>query len=504
QEILFAANPSFYYYLMSTIETARIIDRFGDSQQKKNYCEKLLNGTWAGALSFSEERSDYDESEIRTKAVIEKDYYRISGSKSFIIAGDHDLTENIIHLVLAKLEIDGKNQLAVFIVPTNIQLDRKQVSNNVSIETSHQTMGLRNTSFSTIRFGDKGECKGFLLKGSGYTTDSISRSLNGIRLQIALQGVALSGNTYYRTLHYACQEISGKSSSDNTGSLIQGAAIISYPHIADSMMFIKALSEGIRGAVYSIAFFNDCSIHGGEEQKEFFSDLIGIYTRVLKVHATDSALRVIKKGMNLIGRTSYFKELTLEQDYRDIQAGTLFAGVNEVIAQEFLELLFNVQEEQLLKSLLTQFNSIDVHLIKSEPLTEAVAVWQDYIGGMILLTDDLKNTLGTLKGDEKDPRQLMLYADRILRLFGDVIICYHLICQGMEAEKKLEKANINFFNLHQEAYRDSITMKMYNKLIAAEFFALNVLSEHESSIRIIQKGSSSALNADLRADIVIG
>ncbi len=499
QEILFAANPSFYYYLMSTIETARFIDRFGDTKQKKEYGEKLFAGTWAGAFSFSEERSDYDESEINTKAVAEKDHFRISGSKSFVFAGDHNLTNNIIYLVLAKMEIEGKNKLAVFMVPANLQSGEKRVSNNVSIEISHQTMGLCNTSFSTLSFGNDGVCKGYLLKGTSEIRN-ISKSLDSMRLQMALQGVALSGNTYYRALHHVCQEISEDKS--DTKPISQGMAIISYPHIANSMMFIKALSEGIRGAVYSVAFYNDCSIHGGEEQKEFFSDLTEIYTYVLKVHVTNSALRVIKKGMNIFGRISYTKEQMLEQDFRDLQAGTLFAGVNEIIAQEFLELILNMQEGKLLKNLLIQFDSIDIHQIKSDPLTETVAVWQDYIGGMILLTDDLKNAMDALDGEEKDPRQLMLYADSILKLFGDIIICYHLICQGMEAEKKLEKANINFFNLQQEAYRDARTMKMYNKLIAAEFFALNVLSEHESSIRIIQKGTSSALDADLRADIV--
>ncbi len=498
QEILLATYPAFYYFVMLTLEAAKMIEQYGSESQKQVYCPQLYSGNWTGTLSATEPEMDYDWDNIKTKAVAENDYYRISGIKSLIMAGDHDMTGNIAHLVLAKMKTDknGDGEVAWFIVPSKRPEKKELVENDVTIMSNSKAMGLKGIPFCTLEFGSQDNCRGYLLGNAGIGYQNIQNSLNSFRLQVALQGVSISGCSFRQALNHACRVVK-KGKPDQASDLgNRETSLISYPQIADSVMYMKAINEGLRGAVYTVAFFADCSLHGGKEQKEFFSDLTDLYTRILKVHATSSGLEVIKKGIQVLGKNAYTKNYGIEQNFRDLQAGTLLGGINEVIAQELLEHVFKPNQGRRFHNLIKQFESVEVHQAKSESMIEAIAVWQDYIGGLIVLFDDIMNESESIEKNElNDPRLPMLWAGRVLRLFGDVIICYHLICQGLEAEKKLEKEGINFYNLQQEVFREPSLMKWYDRLITVEYFALNVLAEHESSIHIIQRNSSAALEA---------
>ncbi len=493
QEILLVANPSFYFYLMLTLEVANLINRLGTNQSKETYCQRLYTGEWTGTFSFSEPLTDSDWDAVEAVAKEENGEYLISATKTFTVAGSHNLSTQIVHLVLSLVDVPNtkKQQLAWFIVPSQSKTDKTSHSNNVAVEACHDTIGLNGTSFCTMSFGKNGITKGQLLCKAGAGDKDLYRSLNGIRSQLALQGVALSGQVFQKTVEYACHD--SKSKNPNKQKAVP---LITYPHIADHVMYMKAVTEGVRAAVYSIAFFNDCSTHGGKEQQKFFSDLTDIYTGILKVHASQTGLKSISRAIQVFGKLAFTKDNITNRNYRNLQAATLFGGANELVAQELLDRIVHYQDGAMIDTLIKQFSSLEVNLARSEPMKEAIRVWQDYIGGIIVLMDDLKKDAKASKGNEEvDPRLSSLWADRIVKLIGDVIICYHLINQGIEAEKKLEQKEVNFFNLHQDVSRDGETMAWFDRLLAAEYFALNVLSENEGSIRIIQRNASSALEA---------
>jgi hypothetical protein len=498
QEILLSANPSFYLYLMLTLEVASLIDRFGSQPVKDAYCRKLYNGLWTGTFSFTEPLTDSDWEAIEAVAKEADGQYSIHAVKTFTLAGSHDLAENVVHLVLTLMEIpeSGKHQLAWFIVPSRAIVSDRATSNHVVVESCHDTIGLNGIPFCTMSFGKKGTTKGQLLCKTGTRDSDLYKTFNGVRTQMALQGVALSGQVYQRALEFACRSSKADTRQQSGISKLKTVSLISYPHIADHVMYMKSITEGIRAAVYSIAFYNDCSIHGGKEQKDFFSDLADLYTGILKVHATTSGLKLIGRGIQVFGKIAYTKDSITERNYRNLQAATLFGGANEIVAQELVDRLVNYKEGSMIDSLIRQFSSMDVNMARSEPMKEAIRVWQDYIGGIIVLVDDLKKGAEASVGSEEvDPRLTNLWAGRIVKLIGDVIVCYHLISQGLEAEKKLELLGINFYNLQQDVSREPDAMSWYDRLLSAEYFALNVLSENEGNIRIIQRNASSALEA---------
>lgn len=491
QEAFFAANPSFYYYLMFTVELAKLIERFGDELQKNLFCQNLFGGIWSGAYALAESQYENDWKNIQTQATCENDIYHISGTKTAVVCGNHDLTKNNIHLVLARLkERDGKlGEIALFIVPAFCPLPDKLKDNNVRLEKVHQISGINGAPFCTVSYGKNGDCRGYLLKGVGLGLNCLKTALEGIRLQIALQGAALSGAAYAISLDYANKKSETIKEQDLSDSEDQALNMIDYLHVADSLMYQKAFSEGIRNAVYMAAFFLDCSFHGGQKQKEYFSDLAQLYILILKVYATDMGLISIKHAISILGESGYYSDSLLGQFYRDLEAGTILGSVNHMLAGELQTNLLLKHDGRLFQNLIKQFKNVEIHLARTEILREAIGIWNDYIGGIIVLFDDLQQAKS-----KSDSRQWLLFAEKILKLFGDVIICYHLICQGLEAEKLLEENQVNFFNLKQEIIGKPALRIWYNKLITAEYFALHVLSQQESCIHLIQRNPSSVLD----------
>ncbi len=502
KEALIASNPSFYIYVMLNLEAAGLIEKFGTKNQNKQYCQKLYNLEWSGALSYTEAQADCEWDAIETYAKPAGNSYSITGQKSLVAAGMHGLTQNIVHLVLAKLEISGeKDALAWFIVPQNLDENGKPISNNITVESCQKPVGLEGVPFCTLNFGNAGTTKGELLCKTGDGAEDLYQYLNGVRFETSLQSVALSNLVLQQVIKFACSEKRTISPLEGASNKRPSISLASYPHIADHLMFIKSVSEGLRAAVYSISFFDDCSAHGGKEQIEFFSDLKDFYTGILKVYATVNGLRSVRKAIQVFGRDSITQGFVTDRSYRNLQAGTLFGGANEIVAQEVLDRLVNYKNGLLVESLVKQFASVDVYHAKSEAMSEAIGIWQDYIGGIIVLADDLKKDVGESNlQEEVDPRLSNLWASRIVQLFGDTIVAYHLISIGLEAEKKLEALGMNFYNLQQEASRNPEMADWYNRLIAAEYFALNVLSENEGSIRIIQRNAPSALDAIFFSD----
>ena len=487
-----AANPAFYYYLMQTIEVAKLIDQYGRSGQKEPFCQKLFDCEWSGCFGLEEGRPDFDRNSIQTIATSRDDYYLISGTKPSVIAPHHDLTDNYIHLVLARIPgVKQQNdRTGLFIVPFFRPQENKLIENNIHITHIHKPSGIKGAPSCSVSYGHDGPCHGYLIEGIDQNMSAILNSLDSFRLQVALQGAATSNSI----CSYAIDIVKNSAPNNKKGSAESSSAIQS-PQIADALIRLKSISEGIRGAVYMTAFFNDCLLQGAEQQKDFFSDLIHLYSRLMKVYATDSGLEVINQGLRIIGDIRSADISFVDQSYRDLRAGSVIGSLNDVISEEFLNDVLLVDDGRTVSHLIKQFESVEVHLARTESLRETITVWQDYIGGIIVLLDDLKKLSET-----GNRNQLLLFARKVLRYFGDVILCYHLIDQGLAAEKILEEAGLNFYNLKDEVVHKPEYRKWYNKLIQAEYFALNILALQEATLHILQRNPSSALDIVLELD----
>ncbi|MBU2647107.1 hypothetical protein KKI24_20530 [bacterium] len=470
QEALFAANPSVYFFILSTIQAGNLIQQWGDDNLRSNFSEKLFACEWSGALGIFEPGDTHHLETPRTTAVQKGDYYAVTGLKDRVIAGDHDLSTNIVHLVMARIQDGDKRQTktGLLVVPKLRAEGSQWVDNGLRLESMCSTMGLKGVPCCRISYGAETECRGYLLDGmEPGTLNPFSDWFS----QLALQGVAQTNATFF--------ELAATSRGSET-SLLKSSNDFSI-RSTPALIHLKAISEGLRGAVYMTVFFMDCVNHGAASQREYFSDLFDLYTSVFTIYSPGSSLAVISKAMLQGGGIPFDPESTIEQRFRDLLTGTMVGPDENRAAEIFLEQTLPQANGRLFSQLLKQFETVETHLVMSEALNETTTIWRDFIGGLIVLFDDIMS--GQKEGK---PGISRLYARHILKLFGDVIICYHLIIQGMAAERILVEAGVNFYNLKQDVIKKPALVHWYNKLQTAEFFAVHILAMNESIIRLIQ------------------
>ncbi len=480
REKFFAANPSIYYPLASTIQVGKLIQQYGDPELTSSFSQKLFNCEWAGALGLYEYGDTHHLELPRTTAGQKKGYHTISGMKERVIAGDHDLTENFVYLITTQLQKakNGQDKIGLMAVPRFRVEDGQMIDNGVRVESIYPTSGLKGVSCCKISFGSETECRGYLLDKLSAEPDEVFSALEDWYAQFTLHGVAQLGN--------ACVDLKAHSRLSQPDDAISNGYLEST--ITPALIHLKSLNEGLQGAIYMSAFYLDCIQHGAEGQREYFSDLLTLYTSIFKTYAPVSSIDVMAKGLRQGGGIAFSTESVIEQSFRDLHTGMLIGPDENRVAEDFLDQILPSKDGRLFSQLLKQFETIDAHLVMSELLIETIAVWRDYIGGLIVLFGDI------VEGQKQaDTRISTLYAKQILKLFGDVIVCYHLIIQAMEAERALAEEGVNFYNLRQEVARDPAFEKWYNKILTAEFFVVHILALQESTIRLIQKKPQATL-----------
>ena len=480
QEIFFAANPAIYYTLASTIQVGKLIQQYGDEKLTSIFSEKLFSCEWSGALGLYEYGDTHHLEHPRTAAVQKKGYYSITGLKERVIAGDHDLNENLIYLITTGLETGkkGENKIGLMAVPRFRLEDGQMVDNGVRVESAYATTGLKGVPCCKISFGSDKECRGFLLENLSTDPEAVFSVLEDWYAQFTLHSVAQTRNACFDLKAYSCQSQPNDSTPSRDLEL----------SLTPVLIHLKSVYEGLQGAIHMSAFYLDCIQHGAEGQREYFSDLLTLYRSIFKSYGSVSSIEALAKGLRQGGGIAFDPESIIEQSFRDLHTGMLIGPDENRVAELFLDQILPSKKGRLFSQLLKQFETIDAHLVMSESLIETIAIWRDYIGGLIVLFGDI------MEGQKQaDNRISGLYAKQILKLFGDVIVCYHLIIQAIEAERILAEEGANFYNLRQEVARDPAFEKWYNKILTAEFFVVHILSLQESTIRLIQKRPQATL-----------
>jgi len=481
REIFLAANPSMYYLSAATTLVGQLIKQHGGKQQVDALWGKLLDFESCGALALFEPGDTHHLEFPETVAVHRAEgHYEISGLKERVMGADHELTENIIYLLTARIRTEngGEKKMGLLAVPRFLEDGKKQIDNGVRLEGIHSTTGLKAASCSRVSFGDGAECRGYLLEGLGTDSVAIFKALNDWYTQLALQSVVQTEMAMSDLSHYGKKTESGSTRSADTFSV----------RINPTLTHLRSLNEGLRATFYTAAFYQDCALHGADSQKEYFSDLLNLYSTILTAYAPTQALDLVSKGLHRNSGLAYAAGSAIERGVRDLQTGVLLGVEENRAAEMFVDEILPGSGGRLLGQMLKQFETVDSHQVMSEALTESIAIWRDYIGGLIVLFGDIINGK-----NESETRISSMFAGLVLKLFGDVIVCYHLIVQGMEAERILAEEDANFYNLKQEVTNKPELKVWYNKLLLVEYFAVYVLSMQESTIRLIQRNPQAVL-----------
>ena len=334
-EMLSSSSLSFKLYSELSIGAYNCLKTHGTEEIKNKYLPKIVEGKWSGTMCLTEPQCGTDLGLIKTKAVKNGNGYKISGQKIFITSGDHDLTENIIHLVLARTPDapKGTRGISLFLVPKyEINEDGSVGSRNgvntVSIESK---MGIKGSATCVLSFD---EAKGYMIGPENKGLNSMFTMMNLERIIVGIQGLGISETAYQTALSYAKERKQGKSNENKNGDT---DLIIQHADIRRSLMNMKSIIEGERALSFWMAQQIDVSLnHNDQNAKKKAGEMVSLMTPVIKSFFTDMAMDITNEAIQIFGGYGYTKDQGIEQLFRDNRITPIYEGTNSVQAIDFV------------------------------------------------------------------------------------------------------------------------------------------------------------------------
>ncbi|MDH5753433.1 MAG: acyl-CoA dehydrogenase [Deltaproteobacteria bacterium] len=496
-EGFFGANPGLYLTPMLTTGSAGLIVRFGSDEQKAAYCEKMITGVWAGTMCLSEPNAGTAVGDITTSAekAPDGDHYLIRGTKTWISGGDHDFTENIIHLVLARVKgaPAGPKGISLFIVP-KFRLDANGDPgefNGVTTVSLEHKLGIKSSPTAMLEFGGDTESHGFLLEGENLGMSQMFTLMNEARYVVAYQGLGAAAGAYRNALAYANERIQGIPIESGKDPSAQRTPILSHPDVRNMLMTMKALVEGTRGLIHALGYYTDMLHHGPESTRQHYRDLVDILTPVAKNAGADQGFEAIRLGIQVLGGVGYTEEFPLAQHLRDTKIASIYEGTSGIQALDLVTRKLNLRGGELYMSLLKEISDLDEAAARSQGLSAAIVEWKSSLELLKATVAALGETMKT-----QGAREAVFNASDVTVMFGDVMCAYYLLKMALVAQDALEKLT-GGQDAALKALESEETAFYYNKIKTAEHYVFQILPRIKGIEFKVRSGNYAALEAVL-------
>ncbi len=473
-EMLASANHAWMMYASLSGGAIITIDAHGSEEQKNRFLPKLVSGEWSGTMCLTEAHCGSDLGLLRTRAEPSPDgSYRISGSKIFISAGEHDLTDNIIHLVLARLPDapEGVGGISLFIVPKNCVDSNGDVShrNGVNCGSIEHKMGIHGNATCVINFDG---AEGFLLGEPQKGMATMFTFINESRLGVAIQGQAHMQASFQKALDYAKERVQMRAPvrafPDQSAD-----PIISHPDIRRMLLTQKAFAEGGRLLNYYCAQLADIS-HCESADKERAETLLALLTPIAKGFLTEMSLEVTQNGVQILGGHGFISEWGLEQDYRDTRITAIYEGTNTIQGLDLLGRKILGSGGAILKPFIAEIDEFcDANI------GGACGMWVKAVADSKALWLDVTRELG--ERAMTDPNSIGAAAYDYLMLSGYCTLAYFWA-----------KAAVAANGLAEGNFRDS-------KLATARFYFERLLPRTQSLVTTIFSSSNNLMDLSVEA-----
>ncbi len=339
-EYMVGGNYTLVNYANFGHGTGKMIDLFATEEQRKLFVKKLYTGEWTGGMLLTESDAGSDVGALTTEAVKNDDgTYSITGTKIFITNGEHDLSENIISPVLARLPgaPAGTKGISIFIVPKYwVNPDGSLGDRNDIVCTGvEEKMGIHGSACCTMAMGSKGQCRGFLLGEENQGMKIMFHMMNEARLNVGFQGYAHGSVSYQYALNYARERIQGKDLTGGKNS--PSVPIIRHPDVRRMLMWMKAHVEGMRSFIYyTESLFAKSELACSDEECSFHKALIELYTPLVKAYCAQRGFDITVQAMQVYGGAGYCKEYPVEQQMRDCKIASIYEGTDGIQAMDLL------------------------------------------------------------------------------------------------------------------------------------------------------------------------
>ncbi len=465
QEMWQGANMSFGLCPLLNQGAIEAIEAHGSDQQKETYLEKMISGEWTGTMNLTEPQAGSDLSAIRSKAEPNDDGgYKIFGQKIYITYGEHDMAENIIHLVLARLPEapEGVRGISLFIVPKILEDGAR---NDVICTGIEHKLGIHASPTCTMQFGDDGGATGYLVGEAHHGLKYMFTMMNNARLSVGLQGVAIAEASYQHALKYAKDRVQGTALSDKS----QAVPIIEHADVKRMLLSMRAQIEAMRALTYEAALQLDLA-GAGDLAAQAKVDLL---TPIVKACGTDMSLDVTSTGIQIHGGMGFVEETGAAQFYRDARILPIYEGTNGIQAADlvFRKILRDEGKTvtAYLGELMVQINELSDETVK-QPLQEA-------------LKSLMAATTWVLQNGPKD-------LDVIAASSVPYCKCFGFVAGGVMMARSLVAAKMQI-----EAGGDKKFLQQ--KINTAEFYMTHILPQAQSFSKTVLHGAQSVLAAEL-------
>jgi hypothetical protein len=500
-EAFVAGNMAMSQYMTLTHGTALLVKLFGTQEQKHLYLEKLLGFEWGGTMCLTEPGAGSDLARIITRAEkIDDRYYRITGQKCFITAGDHDGKPNIIHAVLARVDGDpeGIKGISLFIVPKHrVNNDGSlEKSNDVSCSGIEHKMGIRGAATCSLIFGDSGECFGELLGERCKGIQAMFYMMNEERLIVAVQAQGLAGTAYLNARDYAKERIQGTDITQK-GATAKPVSIIDHPDIRRSLLWMKAYVEGLRALNYYTAFCIDKrnSTTDEQEQKKLYG-LIEFLTPVCKSYTSDMGFQVCNAAIQVFGGYGYCQDYPVEQYTRDCRITGIYEGTNGIQAIDLLSRKIPMSKGEVMKHLIAQ---IDKTIETADGMTALKKSSSAVKAALNQMLDAVSHLTSQIQAGRV--HDAFMSATPLMEIVGDTLLGWMHLWQAIIASEKLA-AILKEKGVQDEEQRRSLVISdievaFYSgKIHTAQFFISRVLPVIKGKVMALSDDNFSLADVD--------
>ena len=461
EEMLSSSSLSFKLYSELSIGAYNCILHHADQKIKDKFLPKIVAGKWSGTMCLTESHCGTDLGLLKTKAVKQKDNsYKLSGQKIFITSGDHDLTENIIHLVLARIPgaPSGTKGISLFLVPKFLVKEDGTVGsrNGVNTGSIETKMGIKGSPTCVLNFEN---ATGYMIGPENKGLNSMFTMMNLERIIVGIQGLGLAETAYQNALSYSKERKQGKA---NNSSNKEADFIIKHADIRRSLMNMKSLIEGQRSLAFWVSQQIDVSLnHSDEKIKSSANDLVSLMTPIIKSFFTDIAMEITNDAIQIFGGYGYTKDQGIEQLFRDNRITPIYEGTNSVQAIDLVyrKILNNKIFERYISQITEEIKDFE----KNKNLVLFVQKFQKYL-------ELLNNfTMWISEKDKTSKDDVSAACNDYLKVFGYISLAHSWLKILKVSYEKLDKNKIFFEDKINTAtyYFDKILPRVQSHYLSA-------------------------------------
>ena len=347
-EFILGANTALGLKVLLVRGAAHLIETFGSEALKDTYCARMYSGEWAGTMCLTEAGAGSDLGEINTKAVPQADgSYLLSGEKIFITNGEHDLTPNIIHAVLARVPgaPEGAKGLSLFVVPkVRVNADGSLGGpNDVACAGIEHKLGIHGSPTCSLVFGTQDACQGFLLGKEGQGLNLMFQMMNDARWEVGVQGLSIASAAHQAALAYARERFQGRLFSQKKADAPQ-ALILEHPDVRRSLLLQSAYVQAMRALASYTGWCMDMARVTEGEERDRWQGLVELFTPICKAWCSDWGFRVTEWALQVYGGYGYTMDYPAEQYLRDCKIASIYEGTNGIQALDLVGRKFKMQD----------------------------------------------------------------------------------------------------------------------------------------------------------------